>query len=277
MSTAFVLGGGGPLGAHEVGMLKALIERGIVPDLVIGTSIGAINGAMIAADPTAGTVDLMAEVWTGIQDTDVFGGSVYTKLQTLARTRTSVTSNTALRKLLEAHLPYRLIEDLPVPFQCVAASIQRAQAHYFDRGPLIPAIMASSAVPGLFPPVEIDGEHFLDGGIVDSIPLGRAVDLGATEIYVLQVGRVEEPLTPPTKPWEVALVAFEIARRHRYAGDLEALPDHVTAHVLPTGEQLRYNDPGQLKSRDLSRVPSRIQRSYDAAAGYLDDHNLGRS
>lgn len=275
MTTAFVLGGGGPLGAHEVGMLKALMERDIRPDLVVGTSIGAINGAMVASDPTGAAVDKLAAIWSGIQDIDVFGGSVYTRLQNLVRTRTALASNAELRRLLSRHLPYERIEDLPIPFQCVAASIEQAQARYFDRGPLIPAIMASAAVPGLFPPVEIDGEHFLDGGVVDSIPLGRAVDLGATTIYVLQVGRVEQPLTPPTKPWEVALVAFEIARRHRYAGDLDALPDHVVAHVLPTGEALRYNDTAQLKSHDLSRVRSRIERSYAAAAAYLDEHGLG--
>jgi NTE family protein len=275
VTTAFVLGGGGHLGAHEVGMLKALVERGIRPDLVIGTSIGAINGAVVAADPTPKAVEELAEIWTGIQDTDVFGGSVYSRLQTLARTRTAVTSNAALKRLLTQHLKYDRIEDLPVPFQCVAASIEQAKARYFDSGPLVPAVMASSAVPGMFPPVEIDGEHFLDGGIVDSIPLGRAVDLGATEVYVLQVGRVEQPLTPPTKPWEVALVAFEIARRHRFAGDLDALPAHVTAHVLPTGEAVRYNDPAQLRYRDLSKVSSRIDRSYVATAAYLDDLGLG--
>ena len=94
-------------------------------------------------------------------------------------------------------------------------------------------------------------------------------------MYVLQVGRVEQPLTPPTRPWEVALVAFEIARRHRFAGDLDALPAHVTAQVLPTGEQIRYNDPSQLRYRDLSKVGSRIDRSYVAAAAYLDDLGLG--
>lgn len=276
MTVAFVLGGGGPLGAHEVGMLKALAEHDIVPDLIIGTSIGAINGAMFAADPTPKAVDDLAEVWAGIQDTDVFGGSVYSRLQTLARTRTAVTSNASLVGLLRQHLPYETIEDLPVPFQCVAASIEQARARYFDQGPLVPAVMASSAVPGLFPPVEIDGEHFLDGGIVDSIPLGRAVELGATTVYVLQVGRVEQPLTPPTKPWEVALVAFEIARRHGFAGALERLPEGVTAHVIPTGEQLRYNDPGQLRGRSLSRVRSRIDRSYAVASAYLDERGLGR-
>lgn len=274
VETAFVLGGGGHLGAHEVGMLRALLERGITPDLVIGTSIGAINGAFVAADPTVASVDVLAGLWTSIQDADVLGGSMFTRLQTFAKTRTHAHSNAGLRRLLERSLPVRTFEQLLVPFQCVAASIERAQPRYFDAGPLAPAILASSAVPGLLPPVEIDGEHFIDGGVVDSIPLGRAVELGARRIFVLQVGRVEQPLSPPRRPWEVALVAFEIARRHRFAGDLERLPDGVVVHVLPTGEALRYNDPSQLRYRDFSQIASRIERSYATAAQYLAEQGL---
>ena len=69
---------------------------------------------------------------------------------------------------------------------------------------LVPAVLASSAVPGLLPPVPIDGEHFIDGGVVNSIPVGRAVELGATTVWVLQVGRVDRPLQPPRKHLDVA-------------------------------------------------------------------------
>ena len=85
--------------------------------------------------------------------------------------------------------------------------------------------MASAAVPGLLPPAEVDGEHFLDGGIVNSIPLGRAIALGADRVFVLQVGRIDRPLKPPQRPWEVARVSFEIARRHRFARELAEVPD----------------------------------------------------
>ncbi len=174
VGTAFVLGGGGHLGAHEVGMLRALLERGIVPDLVIGTSIGAINGAFVAADPSATTVEALQGLWSSIQDADVLGGSLFTRLQTFAKTRTHAHSNTGMRRLLEQALPVRRFEDLVVPFQCVAASIERSQPRYFDSGPLVRAILASSAVPGLLPPVEIDGEHFIDGGPVTSNACQRA-------------------------------------------------------------------------------------------------------
>lgn len=268
--TAFVLGGGGHLGAHEVGMLRALLERNIVPDLVVGTSIGAINGAMVAAEPSLDTVARLTDLWGSISDRDILGGSLFSSVRTLARSGTHAYSNRSLRVLLRDSLPVATIEELVVPFTCVAASIERSQAVYFESGPLLEAVLASSAVPGLLPPVEIAGEHYLDGGLVDSIPLGYAVEHGATDIYVLQVGRVEQPLAVPRKPWEVALVAFEIARRHRFMRDLASIPSHVRAHVVPTGEQLRFNDPAQLRYRDFSRTASRIERSYQAASEYLE-------
>ncbi len=272
---AFVLGGGGHLGAHEVGMLGALLERGIAPSLIIGTSVGAINGAVVAADPTIATVGRLAEVWGRIEQEGVFDGSILGRLTTLARTRTHLHGNESLRRLLADALPER-IEDLAVPFGCVAASIERAAEHWFHSGPLVDAVMASAAVPGILPAVELGGEHFLDGGIVNSIPVARAVELGARTIYVLHVGRLDRPLEPPRWPWEVGLVAFEIARRHRFVDDLARLPEEVTVHLLPTGQTdpPRYNDLSQLRYRDTSRIGEGIARAREASAAYLDD--LGR-
>ncbi len=269
--TAFVLGGGGHLGAHEVGMLSALVDSRIEPDLVIGTSIGAVNGAVFAADPTAGAVENLRNLWTGLQASDVLGGSMVARLKTLARSGTHVEDDRLLRGLLIEILPVERVEDLAVTFECVATSIERATVHYFSKGPLVDAIMASSAVPGLFPPVEIDGEHFLDGGLVASIPLDRAIDLGATTIYILQVGRIEAPLAVPTKPWEVAMVAFEISRRHRFSEALRSLPPGLDVHVLPTGDPKSFNDLRQYRTGGTDAVAQRIAQSREASLGYLDD------
>ena len=99
----------------------------------------------------------------------------------------------------------------------------------------MPAVLASCAVPGLLPPVEVDGEHYFDGGLVHSIPVGRAVALGARTVYVLHVGRIERPLTVPRRPWEVGLVAFEIARRHRFHEEMSALPETCGCTSCPAG------------------------------------------
>ena len=267
--TAFVLGGGGVLGAGEVGMLRALLEAGITPDLVLGTSVGALNGAFLAADPTVEATVRLAELWRRLSaEGGVFSGSLAERVGTAVRSRTHLHRRGPLRQLLADHLPVQDIEELAVPFQCVAASIERAAEHWFTAGSISDAVMASAAVPGLLAPVVIDGEHYMDGGLVNSIPVSRAVELGAGTVYVLQVGRIERPLSPPTRPWEVALVAFEIARRHRFAADMARLPDDVVVHVLPTGDEV----PEGLKAlryKDVRRVGHRVERAHAATAAYL--------
>ena len=266
---AFVLGGGGVLGAGEVGMLRALLEAGISPDLVLGTSVGALNGAFLAAEPTVEATLRLADLWRQLSaEGGVFSGSIASRVGTAVRSRTHLHSRGPLRQLLEQHLPVERIEDLPVPFECVAASVERAAEHWFTAGPLHDAVLASAAVPGLLAPVQIDGEHYLDGGLVNSIPVSRAVELGARTIYVLQVGRIEQPLRAPTRPWEVALVAFEIARRHRFAADMARLPGDVVAHVLPNGDAVPEG-LSQLRYRDTRRTSQRVDRAYQATAAYL--------
>jgi NTE family protein len=218
------------------------------------------------------TARRLTDVWSRFEEEAIFSGSLVKRAATLARTRTHLHSDQALRDLLTDVLPPR-IEDLAVRFECVAASIERASEHWFDSGPLVDAVMASAAVPGILPAVQIDGEHYLDGGIVNSIPVSRAVELGARTLYVLHVGRLDRPLEPPRWPWEVGLVAFEIARRHRFLGDLARLPDDITVHVLPTGQTdpPRFNDLKQLRYRDSSQIAANIARAREATADYLRD------
>jgi NTE family protein len=270
---AFVLGGGGLLGAHEVGMLAALAEAGIEPDVVLGTSIGAVNGALYAAEPGPAGLERLRSVW---RDSEVlWSGQALRRLTTLARTRTYLQPFGELRDRLAAVLPVQRVEDLAIPFQCVAASIERAAEHWFTEGPLAEVVLASCAVPGILPPVRVGEEHFFDGGIVNSIPVNRAFALGARTIYVLQVGRLEQSLKPPRWPWEVGLVAFEIARRHRFAHDLNSLPDGVELHVLPTGGSAApaYNDlAAPLRLRRLaSTVQRQIDAAYEASLRYLEE------
>lgn len=251
-------------------MLQALIDAGILPDLVVGTSIGAMNGAVVAANPREAPARLTA-LWEGVAADETFSESMLERIVTLARSRTHVHDDAPLRRLLSAALPVTRFEDLQIPFQCVAAAIETAASHWFSEGPLLEAILASAAVPGLLPPVRIGDTHYYDGGLVHSIPLGRAVALGATEIYVFQVGRLEAPLRVPESPWEVGLVAFEIARRHRFVEELRSAPDEVAIHVLPTGDALRFDDPRGLRYRNTSEARTRIERAREATAAYLAD------
>jgi NTE family protein len=268
---AFVLGGGGVLGAVEVGMLRALFRAGFRPDVVVGTSIGAVNGALVAADPTEAVTERLVRLWASPEAAAVYGDSIARQVRRFAA-RTHLHSPLPLRRLLESELgPAATFEDLKVPFRCCAASIERAAEHWFDRGPLIDAVLASSSVPGLLPPAHIDGEHYVDGGIVNSIPIGEAVRVGAKLVFVLQVGRIERPLTVPRRPWEVAQVAFEIARRHRFARELASLPDDVQVHVLPAGGGDGRDDT-PWAYRDMAAVGRRISRAYTLSRRYLAEH-----
>jgi NTE family protein len=248
-------------------MLRALVEHEVQPDLIVGSSVGALNGALFAADPTASTIEEMTAAWNGLSRHGVFGGSVIGQMATLLRHGTHLHSNDGLRSLLDDRLQGAQFSDLAVRFECVAASIERAAAHWFSSGAVTDAVLASCAVPGLLPAVEIDGAHYLDGGLVRSVPVGRAVELGASRIFILQVGRLEQALSPPAYPWQVALVAFEITRRHHFEEEIAALGPDTEVHVLPAGSEAPTLS---LRYRSTSGVHRRIDAAYEAASTYLD-------
>jgi NTE family protein len=223
---------------------------------------------MVARDPTPAVIDRLTDLW---QDASTARAISDRPLRTVRRAVSSGThlySSDFMQKRLMDEFGETTFEELPVRFQVCAANIERAAEHWFTSGPLVEAIMASAAVPGLLPPARVGDEHYLDGGIVNSIPLGRAITLGADRVFVLQVGRIDRPLKPPTRPWEVARVSFEIARRHRFARELAEVPDDVEVHVLPArGTSPR--DDSLLAHRDFSKVRNRIDASYEASRDYL--------
>ena len=274
--TAVVLGGGGHRGAYEVGMLKALVGAGIEADFVVGTSIGAINGALFASSPNAAGVRKMEEAWSVLEFSDLFPGGLWGRARSAVHQRTYLHSNDHLRSWLTSHLGRGDIESLPVHFECVAACIEDSSEHWFTSGSVVDALLASSAVPGLLPPVEIGGKHYVDGGVVNSIPLSRAFALGATTVFVMHVGHIDDELEVPTRPWDVGVVAFEIARRHRFTTDIANVPSGVSVHVLPTGAKAgRFNDPAKLRYGDLANAERSIAAAFGATRAYLSDIDEG--
>src|SRR5690349_16620544 len=184
-------------------MLPALLEAGVQPDLVIDTSVGALNGALLATDPRPEVVGRLTALWeSAAEGNDVYGEGVVRQVRRAVRTGTHVHSSLPLRRRLGEELGDVTFDQLAVPFQCCAASIERAAEHWFTEGRVVDAVVASAAVPGLLAPARVGDEHYLDGGIVNSIPLGRAVQCGARRVFVLHVGRIERPLSPPRRPWE---------------------------------------------------------------------------
>jgi NTE family protein len=262
---AFVLSGGGNLGAIQVGMLRALTERGIVADVVLGCSVGALNGAGYALDPSHAGVDRLVEHWRHATHTVMPSSRVPSAVQ-LLRKGASLHSESGLRTSLEALLGAdRGFDDLQLPFQCVATDIERAMERWFDDGDLVQAILASAALPAVYPPVMIDGVRYMDGGVVDNVPIGRAVELGCRTIYVLHVGPHGRPDAEIKRPLDGALLAYWVARNSRFARDLASLPDRVEAVVLPPGRR------PELKYDDFSQTDELVRQGYDNSSRFLDE------
>jgi NTE family protein len=180
--TALVLCGGGSKGALEVGLYRALVELGIPIDLIVGTSIGALNGAFIAAGTSPAE---LARIWRSVRPRELFRLNPAI-LWKLARAD-SLFTNTALRAFLERHLPVRRFEDLSIPLAVSATRLQTGEAIYFDHGDLIEPLLASIALPGIFPPIERDGYQLLDGGLADNVPITVAARQGATRAIFMAV------------------------------------------------------------------------------------------
>ena len=185
---AYVFGGGGSRGAVQLGMLQALAETDLRPDLVVGTSVGALNGAILASDPEGGARTL-ADLWPRIDRQQVFPGGFF--LKTIAATtsgRTYVFDPMPLSNLLAEYLPMSRIEDLAVPFTAIATDFDTGARVEMDSGDLRTALLASTAVPVAFPSVERDGQRLVDGGLVANIPVRQAVARGARSVIVLDCG-----------------------------------------------------------------------------------------
>jgi NTE family protein len=230
-----VLAGGGNLGAVQVGMLRALVEAGIRPDVVVGCSVGALNGAAFCAEPTLVGVARLEELWNGMAGKDVLPTRWLPSTIQLALRGVAIHTIEPLRRVVEEFLEVDRFEELSVRFECVATSLDEGTEVWFDRGRLIDAILASAAIPAVYPPIEIDGVRYIDGGVVNEIPISRAVELGANRLYVLHVGLYDRPRRDTRRPIDMAIEAFWIARRYRFRRDLATLPKGVEAVVLPTG------------------------------------------
>ncbi len=257
-------------------MARALAEWGSAPDLIVGTSIGSLNGAVLASGPIEDSVGRLSSMWERMQAGSVFGESLFNRVRHLFNHWTHFHSNLPLRSLVETWVPYRKLEEAHTEIQTCAACIETSSEHWFTEGPVVQAVLASCALPGVLPPVEVGGRHYIDGGVVNSIPVSRAIELGATEIYVLHVGHIDDPLTVPRHPWDVAMVSFEIARRHRFHRELETVDDSVVVHVLPTGKPPgRYNDPAKLRYNHDKAIRAHIDAAELATRDFLSDLDIG--
>lgn len=263
--TAFVLSGGGNLGAIHVGMLRALTEAGIRPDIIVGCSVGAINGAGYAAEPSEAGVERLDRIWRRIAegDPDLMPTGRIPMVAQLARKGEAMHSQDRLAELLDDELPTKTFGGLKVPFSCVATDLETADEHWFDNGRLVPALLASAALPAVYPAVNHGGRTFIDGGVLNEVHTAQALAMGATEIYVLHVGHLDDRSPDVQRPFDSALRAYWTARRFRMEEDLRRVPDYCTIHRLPAGSSPR------LRFDDFSQAAELSDLSYAASAAFL--------
>jgi NTE family protein len=262
--TAFVLAGGGSRGAVQVGMLEELIRRGIQADRVFGASVGAINGASYAGNPTLEGARHMADIWREVKGTDIFPRGTFDGPWAFFQKRAAVHANTGLRRIIEEGLDYENLEDATIPIEVVTTSLTDGRERWITHGPAVEAVLASSAIPSIFPPVTIDGDVLVDGGVVNNVPISRALSAGCDRIYVLLCGPLHYHPPPPKRPAEAALTAFFVAVHARFVRELAALPPGVEVIVFSGG-----GDPaGQY--RDFSATASLIEDGRREVALVLD-------
>jgi NTE family protein len=233
MTRAFVLSGGGSLGSVQVGMLLALAEAGIEPDLVVGTSVGAINAAWVAGRPGLDGVTELAAIWRGVERDDVFPADPVVGLRGLLGRSDHLVSSDALRDLLRRHLTFERLEDAPVRLEVVATDIITGIDLVLDHGDAIEAVTASAAIPGVFPPVTIDGHVLIDGGVTNNTPISHAIDAGADSIWVLPTGYSCDLHQAPHSALGMALQAVTLLVQDRLILDVARYQREVELHVLP--------------------------------------------
>jgi len=260
--TAFVLSGGSSLGAVQVGMLHALMEAGIRPDLMIGTSVGAVNAAWLAGQPDLNGALRLAAIWSGLRRQDIFPLNPWAGALGLFGRTNHVIPNSGLRAVLEKHLPYQRLEEALVPVHVITTDLKNGRAVVLSSGPAIPALLASTAIPGVFPPVTIGRRDLVDGGVANHTPIAAAAELGATRVVVLPIG-YPWVRNQPGNALSMALHALARFVEQRLEAEVYAYRNAAEILVLPTVEALAVSPA------DFSRTPDLIKLSYRSSRRYL--------
>lgn len=215
VDTAFVFPSGGSTGAAQVGILASLLEAGIVPDLVVGSSVGALNAAYLAASPTPDRVAELAEIWHGLSRGDVFGRNRYYTLSRVVMRHDHIYTPAPLRSLIARFCPLQRLEDADIRIQVVTTDLDFGVARWWGSGPAAEILYASAGLPGLFPPAVLEGHRHVDGGVLEPVPIGRALDLDAATVYVLGEPSGPERRTARPSALEVLIRSFDISRYAR--------------------------------------------------------------
>ncbi|MDQ3955231.1 MAG: patatin-like phospholipase family protein [Actinomycetota bacterium] len=232
---AFVFSGGGPLGALQVGAIRALFEQGITPDLTVGTSVGAMNATFTSFNPTSEGAESLVRIWSSLNDTDLFPGGRFKASWARFLVRgNKVFDNVGLKKMIETRLGDVHFEDAQIPLGIVATDLDSGDEKIFTSGRILPPLLASAAMPGVYPPVEIDGHVYVDGGVANNVPIAPAITLGARTVYVMDSTSHTHQKRPLNRPIDYLLHAFTLARAQRLQIEQKMFSEKVKVVMLPT-------------------------------------------
>jgi len=261
--TAFVFAGGGSLGAIEVGMLRELVSWGLKPDMVIGASAGAINGAYFACHPDPQGTAKLESLWRSITRAEVLPWSWRSMLGMITGNRGHLVESLGLKRLLNRHFGESRVEDASIPLHVVATDMHTGEEVVLSSGNIVSAVLASAAIPGVFPPVEMDGRKLIDGGVANNTPVSTAVRMGATRIIVLPAGFACAERRPPRGAMEHAFNALSLLVARQLVHDLERWQDHAHIAVVPP------LCPLDISPYDYSRCGELIDRAAAATVAWL--------
>ena len=262
-----MLAGGGSLGAVEAGMLRALVAEGQMPDFVVGASAGAINGAYFAADPTAAGVAKLENIWRGLTRREVFPLTLASLLGVFLR-RDYLVDSIGLRRLLERHLPYRHLEEAALPIHVVASDMTTGDEVLLSSGVAVDAVLASTAIPGVFPAVSICGKLLVDGGVANNTPISAAIRLGAERVIVLPTGFACALKHIPRGPIARAMHALSLLIARQLVHDIERFTATVELHVVPP------LCPVESSSYDYAACGSLIERAAESTRRWIGEGGL---
>lgn len=268
MQTAFVLAGGGSLGAVQVGMLKALTRQGMIPDFVVGASVGALNGAYFAAQPNDEGVKRLERIWSRLHRADIFPISPLNSLLAMLGRRDHLVASTPLRLLVESQLPCERLEDAKIPCHVVATDVLDGTEVSIATGSITSALLASAAIPAVFPSVEFEGRRLMDGAIANNTPISTALRLGAKRVVVLPTGMSCALAKPPRGAVAFALHALNLLVMRQLLSDIEHYSSRVELIVVPP------LCPVNISAYDFSQTAELIHRAEATTRLWLKKHGL---
>lgn len=266
MTTAFVLSGGASLGAMQVGMLRALYERGIAPDLLVGTSAGALNAAFVASRPqTVTTANQLARVWMAMRREEIFPVALRTLLSGMSSRHDHLVPDRGLRRVLGRHVEIESLEHAAIPLHLVTFDVMGGREVLLSEGPALEALLAAAAIPGVLPPVPWGERRLVDGGVVNNTPISHAVELGADTIYVLPTSAGPRCLERPHRgALDAAVHGLSLLLDGRLAADLARYASRAELIVMPA-----VNAP-RVQPADFSQARRLIDDAFSAARTALD-------